>query len=190
MTNFTQYTSESAPQASQPLLQGVQKAFGFVPNLLGTLAESPSSLESYLAVSDIFEKTSLNAAERQVVLISTSIENACEYCVAAHSTIAKNFAGVDAGIVNALRNADVIPDAKLEVLAEFTRAVVRDRGFVSEHAFSEFLNAGYTKANALDVIVGIAQKTISNYSNHLANIPVDAQFAAEAWSAVGKNESA
>ena len=190
MTMFIQHTIESAPEASQPLLEGVKKAFGFVPNLLATLAEAPASVEAYLIVSDIFGKTTLNAAEQQVVLIATSIENSCEYCVAAHSTIAKNFAGVDASIVEALRDGEVLPDANLDALANFTRAVVRERGFVSEPQLNSFLSAGYTKQSALDVIVGVAQKTISNYSNHLASIPVDVQFSAETWSATDRNEAA
>jgi len=183
MTNFIQHTIESAPEASRPLLEGAQQAFGFVPNLLSTISESPSSLKSYLEVASIFEASSLTGAEQQIVLLVASIENSCEYCVAAHSVIAKNLVKVDAEIVNSLRNLQPIADAKLNILAEFTRSVVRERGFVSEQQLGVFLGVGYSRENALDIVVGVAQKTISNYSNHLANIPVDSQFAAEAWSA-------
>lgn len=183
MTNFTQHTIESAPANSQSLLEGAQKAFGFVPNLLGTLAEAPASLEAYLTISGIVEKTSLNAVEQQVVLITTSVENACEYCVAAHSFIAKNIAKADASLVEALRNDETPADAKLAVLAEFTRLVVNKRGFVSDEDVAAFIAAGYTQANVLEVVVGVAQKTISNYTNHLAKVPLDAQFSSEIWSA-------
>ncbi len=183
MTNFTQHTIDSAPQAAKAGLQGAQKALGFVPNLFATMAEAPVSLEAYNVGTTIFEKSSLNPVEQQVVLLTASIENNCEYCVAAHSVIAKNMVKADPAIVDALRNGTALPDAKLQALSDFTQAVIAERGFVADQAVEAFLNAGYTKANVLEVVVGVALKTISTYTNHLANTPLDAAFAPETWSA-------
>jgi alkylhydroperoxidase family enzyme len=75
---------ETAPEASRPLLEGAKRKNGFIPNLLGVLAEAPAALEAYISVSDLLAKSSLTAAERETVLIAASIRNGCDYCVAAH----------------------------------------------------------------------------------------------------------
>jgi len=180
MTDFTVYTLDTAPEAAKPLLQDSQKAFGFVPNLHGVLAESPQALEAYKVLSDLFGKTSLTAVERNVVWMAINVENVCHYCVPAHSMIAK-MQGVDEETVEALRNGAALKDEKLEALRKFTLQVVRQRGVVGESDVEAFLSAGFTRQNILDVIVGVAHKTLSNYANHFAQTPVDSAFAGEAW---------
>lgn len=59
MTQFTRHTTETAPAASKPLIERAQKAYGFLPNLLATMAESPAMLEGYMTLASIFDKTSL-----------------------------------------------------------------------------------------------------------------------------------
>jgi AhpD family alkylhydroperoxidase len=150
-----------------------------VPNLLGTLAESPQTLKGYLALAGLFEETSLSPEERQVVLLAVSFENACEYCMAAHSMGARR-QGVAAHVIDALRNGAALPDARLEALRVFAQAVVRQRGWAEREAES-FVEAGFTKAQLLDVVLGVAQKTLSNYVNHLAHTPLDAALEPEKW---------
>ena len=36
-------------------------------------------------------------------------------------------------------------------------------------------------ATALEVVLGVAMKTLSNYANHLLDTPTDAAFADERW---------
>jgi len=180
MTDFNLYDETNAPEASRPFLKDAKAAFGFVPNLLGTMAESPSILEGYMTLTGILNKSSLTPAERQIVLLTVSYENSCTYCVAAHTVIAKG-AGLSDEAIDAIRNGTALPDAKQEALAEFTRQVVRERGFASQDAVEAFLAAGFAKANIFDVVVGISVKTLSNYTNHLADTPVDAAFQPHAW---------
>ena len=180
MTDFTVYTETNAPEASRPTLNTAKTAFGFVPNLLGMLAESPAAVETYLTLAGLMDKTSLTPVERQVVLLTASFENTCTYCMAAHSTVAKGAGMTDDTLVG-LRAGRALADAKLNALADFTRQVVRERGFVSETDVTTFLAAGFTKANVFDVIVGVSLKTLSNYTNHIAETPVDAAFQPQAW---------
>lgn len=181
MTTFTIHTAANAPAASQPLLTAVGQKYGFVPNLFGALAEAPSALGAYIELGGALENSSLNAVEQQVVLIATSVENGCEYCVAAHSLVAKHMIKADEAIVNALRFKTAIPNAKLQALAEFTRAVVATRGNVGEKKVEAFLAAGYNKQSVLEVVLGVAMKTLSNYANNLMHTPLDAAFQPEAW---------
>ncbi len=180
MSKFTIHTLDSAPPASRPLLQHSLKAYGMIPNLHAIMAESPEHLEAYKQLHELFQHTSLSAAERNVVWLAINVEHGCHYCVPAHSWIAKA-QGLDEATLAALRENRPLPDARLETLRQFTLKLVRQRGNVSDADVETFLAAGFTERNVLDILVGLAQKVMSNYLNHLAETPVDAPFAAYAW---------
>lgn len=181
MTQFTTHTLESAPAAARPLLEAAKAKLGFIPNLYGNLAEAPAALQAYFDLSAQFEKTSLTPVERQVVLLAISTENNCEFCVAAHSLIARKMVKVPDAVVDALRASKPLPDAKLEALAQFTRAIVRDRGFVPHAALKAFLGAGFTQRQVIELVLGVAMKTLSNYANHLTGTKTNPEFSVEAW---------
>jgi uncharacterized peroxidase-related enzyme len=178
---LTVHTKDSAPDASRPLLERIAKAFGFVPNLYAVFAESPAALQGALAMSDAFSKTSLSPAEQQLVALAVSEANDCEFCMAAHSTVAKHAAKVAPTIVAAVRNREPLADAKLDGLVTFARKIVEQRGFVAEADVAAFLGAGYTKAQLIEVLFGVGMKTFNNYADHIAHTPLNDQFKAEAW---------
>lgn len=181
MTQFTQHTIETAPEASKAGLQGAKQAFGFVPNLQTYMADSPALLNSYMQAWDNFHKqTGFSPIEQQVVLITVNYEHNCTYCMAGHSTLAQMIK-MDEATLNALRQGTKIPDAKLQALREFTRKMVEHRGFVSDADIESFLAAGYTKANVLDVVAGVALKVLSNYTNHISKTPVDDFAKKNVW---------
>ena len=182
MSDYTIHTTNTAPESARPFLEGAQQKFGFVPNLLGIMAEAPATLEAYLSLADVLGRTTFTPVEQQVIALSVSLPNECEYCMAAHSGAAK-MAGISEADLEALRAGRPMPEAKLEALAQFTQAIVRDRGRVAEETVSEFLAAGFTRGQTLEVLVGVAMKTISNYTNHLALTPLDEQFQPLAWTA-------
>ena len=182
MTTFPVHSSETAPEASKPILAATQKKFGFVPNLIRVLAEAPVTAETYTPVMDIFERSSLSDAEQQTVLLSASLINECDYCMAAHSTVA-SMKNVPAEIIEALRSGTTLPDARLDALAVLTRSIVETRGWPTEAAKEAFFAAGYGTREYQEVIVGVALKTLSNYVNHAADTPLDPAFEAAKWAA-------
>ena len=182
MKDFEFHTTESAPQGSQALLRGIEKKMGFVPNLYAGLAEAPAALEGYLMLSDQLGKSSFSPAEQQVLMIAISVLNGCEFCVAAHSFIARNMIKLDSNILDALRIGAPLPDLRLEVLSGFARKIVSERGLVQDEDIAKFLNAGFTRAQVLEVVLAVSLKTLSNYANHLLDTPTNPQFAAESWS--------
>ena len=99
--SFIFHSAESAPEGSKAILDSARKKMGFVPNLYAGLAESPEILKAYVAISETFNKTSLTAREQQVVLLAVSVENGCEFCVGAHSVMARNMARVPGDVVDA-----------------------------------------------------------------------------------------
>lgn len=185
MTTFNVHTKETAQANSAELLGNAEKAFGFIPNLLGVFAESPAALKGYLTIGKIFDESSFSPTERQLVILAASRFNECHYCIAAHSVVA-DLQGAPADVVDAIRNDRPIADDKLEALRIFTTAVVEKRGWVSDDDVAAFVEAGYNKAQILEVILGISFKTLSNYANHIADTPVDDAFASRAWQPVEK----
>ena len=179
--SYTVHTVDTAPEAAKEILAGAKNAFGFLPNLLGVMATAPALVKAYVTLSRIFEETSFDATERQVVLLAANYENDCEYCIAAHSVIA-GMQKVPDAVIQAIRDNRAIPDAKLEALRRFTAAVVASRGWPSDADIQAFTSAGYGERQILEVILGIGFKTLSNYTNHVAGTPLDAAFAKAAWS--------
>jgi len=88
---------------------------------------------------------------------------------------------VDSSITEALRNETPLPTSKLEALRTFTLDLVRSRGRVDDQAVSDFLKAGFSEQNVLEIVLILAQKVMSNYTNHLANTPIDKPFQKFAW---------
>lgn len=163
------------------MLEQAAKKYGMVPNLLGELAASPATLQGYMSVGQAFQQSSLNPIEQQVVLLTASARNGCTYCMAAHSTVALG-GGMPEAILQSLRDGTTLPEERLEALRQFTLAVVERRGEVAGAPLEAFFAAGYSGPQALEVILGVAMKTISNYVNHFAETPLDPAFAGQAWS--------
>ena len=118
------------------------------------------------------------------MLLAISRANRCAYCVAAHSTAA-DIAKLPTEVTDALRAGDPLPDARLDArldaLATFTTTMVDTRGLPSRAEVEAFLAAGFNERDILQVVLAIAVKTLSNYSNHLFHTPVDPVFAHRAW---------
>jgi len=180
MAAFPVNTLDTAPDAAKPLLEATQQAFGFVPNLIGVMSSSPALTEAYLTLSGIFDKTGLTPTERQIVLLTVSRYHECHYCVAAHTAISA-MQNIPADIVDAIRNDQPIADNKLQALRQIVRLVVENRGELTENQVQQFLSAGYKISHLMDVLVGVAQKTLSNFTNHIGKTPLDDAFSEQAW---------
>lgn len=181
MTTLKIHDIASAPEGSKPLLENSQKSFGMIPGLHGVLASSPKILEAYQTLHKLFTETSFNEEELTVVWQAINVEHACHYCVPAHTGIAKMMK-VDDHITEALRNETPLENSKLEALRTMALTIVRNRGHVTQDDLDHFYEAGYGEAQVLEIILGLSQKTISNYVNHIANTPVDAGFKKYEWS--------
>ena len=174
------HTEDTAPEGSKEVLGQVKQKYGFIPNAFGVMAEAPAVVKSYVALAQFLGETSLTETERQIVLLTTSFANGCDYCMAAHSTVAQ-MQKVPSDIIDALRNNTPIGDKKLEALRRFTFEVTEKRGYPSETVLRDFLASGYTQTQILEVVLGVSFKTLSNYTNHLAKTPLDEAFKKAEW---------
>jgi uncharacterized peroxidase-related enzyme len=173
-------TVESAPEGSRANLTTATKKYGFLPNLTATLANSPALLQGYLDLDAQFNRTGFTPSERQLILLTTSTENECGYCVAAHSTIAQGMLKVAPAIVAAVRAGESLADSKLNALVTLVREIVTARGHANPETIEAFLAAGYTAQQLVEILLGVALKTVSNYLDHLIPLEIDAPFQAAA----------
>lgn len=182
MSRLPLQTIESAPEAAKTALATAEKNNGYLPNLLAVLANAPVALETYLTVSGINARSSLTLAERETVQITAAAIHGCGFCVAGHTAIATKKAGLDATIVEALRNQRPLTDAKLDAVAVFTKAVIASRGAVTDEALTAFKGAGFSDGAALEVVLGVSLATLCNFANNLGQPPLNPQLEAYRWS--------
>jgi len=180
MTEFTIHNVESSPTKSKPILEASLKNNGMIANLHGIMAEAPELLIAYQELGKLFTNTSFNKEELTVVWQTINVEHNCTYCVPAHTGIA-NMMKVDPSLTEALRNQEAMPTPKLQALQDMTLSIVRNRGNVSDEDVTAFFAAGYAQRQLLEIILGVSQKVISNYVNHIAETPVDKPFQKFSW---------
>lgn len=177
MSQFQIHTIETAPEESKEALKAVQNANGFIPNLIGVLANAPTALETYRTVGAINGRNSLTAIEREVVQITAAVVNGCGFCVAGHTKIALKLLKVPQEVVDALRaTARIETDPKLDTLARFTMAVILQKAKLTPAQLAEFFAAGFNRQNAIDVILGVSLATLCNYVNNIAETPINPEL--------------
>jgi alkylhydroperoxidase family enzyme len=166
---------ETAPDATKKLFENSLNNFGMIPNLHAVLGDEPPVLEAYQQMHRLFQETSFDSEELTVVWQTINVEHQCGYCVPAHSMIA-DMMKVDPSINKALREGTALPNEKLQVLHDTTLLILRNRGHLTEEELARFFAAGYSQKHILAILLGLSQKVISNYINHIAKTPVDDSF--------------
>ncbi|MEL6110058.1 MAG: carboxymuconolactone decarboxylase family protein [Planctomycetota bacterium] len=166
---------QQPPAGVEDVYEFYETNFGFVPNLAKAMANSPSLLRSYVDVQNHLKASAnLNQAEINVVQMAIAVENKCEYCTAGHTMAGKMFFKTPMDVMEQVRMRKAMNEPKLNSLRNFAILVYSKRGEVSPTDFQQFLDAGYTRAQALDVVACVAAKVMSNYTNSLAKTPIDA----------------
>jgi alkylhydroperoxidase family enzyme len=178
MQKFTVHTIETAPEKSKPTLCGMQEKFGFLPNIMGTMAENPVLLNGFAASFGSFHGGSLDECEKQVLLLTNAVALKCPWTIAAHSTFAIED-GVAEGDVEAMRDGQLPKHPKYAALSEITKLLLENRGNVTEAAVAKFISAGYSKAQIFEVVLGVGISMITATTTNLAATPIDDRFQAQ-----------
>lgn len=173
-------TIESAAPASREAMKALEGALGFVPNVAAVMAQSPQTLSAFLGLFTQFHHGTFSGAERQTLLLGNAVTNRSAWAVAIHSWLAKK-EGVSLEDVEALR-ADKLPsDRRLAALRRYSRELLLKRGLVDARSVEEFVEAGFTRAQTLEVVVGLAISAITNGVAGIANPPLEERLTEEAW---------
>ena len=181
-SSFIEHSIESAPPAARRFMTATRNHLGYLPAGMARMAASPQLIDGFLKLTALFENTSLEPVAREVVVMTIATRNRCHICVAMH-TARLTALGADPGLIAALRDpdrAEPLPDERLDAVRVFTVRVLDTAGDVGDLALRDFLAAGYTTQNALEVVLGVGTYTMSTLANRLTGAPVDDQLAAYA----------
>ena len=170
----------TAPEAAREALAATRRNFGMIPNLERVMANAPALLAAYGTTSELFDTASLTPIEREAVCQTANFENECDYCVPWHTYLSMQ-AKMASHDVEALRTGARLGDPKLEALRVFARQLIQNRGKVSRADLAAFFDAGYGDQQALEVVLGLALKAMSNYTNSIAGTPLDDAVKKYAW---------
>lgn len=180
MSRYPVHTLESAPAKSKPALEGLKNAFGSIPNLAASMATSPPLVTGFVAAFGNFHAGSFDAREKQTLLLTNAVANRSAWAVAFHSTLALK-EGVAAADVQAIRQGDLPADARLAALVAFDRALIERRGAVTHAEIAALQQAGFSEAQVLEVIAGLAVSVMANYAGNITEPPLEDGLKPQAW---------
>ncbi|CAI8886066.1 Alkylhydroperoxidase [Pseudomonas sp. IT-P253] len=166
MSRITTLSLEQSTDATRPLLEGMQKKIGFLPNVFKTLARAPAVLTAYLQHSVALGATSLSAKEKEAIFLATSQVNGCDYCLAAHTLFAGK-AGLSAQEILSAR------DGQLNAFSVLARQITESRGHLKSEQLEAARTAGIDDAKIIEVIAHVASQTLTNYLNNVALTEID-----------------
>lgn len=173
MTPFTIHTTETAPETSRAALAAIRQQYGFLPKLHAVLAESPVALQALDSLFELVGKGTLTPQEQQVAMLTVSAFNRCAYCMAGHTYVARSVQ-LEEDALQALRDDQPMGGhPRYRALRSFTKAVLNQQGFAGGQPLSDFIQAGFSREAALEVLVIVAAKTLANFTNNLADTPAE-----------------
>jgi AhpD family alkylhydroperoxidase len=168
MSVFTEYTIESAPAASRRAMTAVRDNFGYLPSAVARWAESPSLLDAFARINALFEGSTLDPLARETLIMTVAVRNGCDLCVSIHTPRLRS-AGASEEVITALRSGAPVTDSRLQAVRTFTTKLLDTTGQPGDDAVRAFLDAGFTRRNALEVVLGIGTYTLSTFANRLTN---------------------
>jgi alkylhydroperoxidase family enzyme len=148
---LTIHTPDTAPDEARPVLQGIADDLGFVPNVAGSVAASPTLLQAFDAMRRAVGSGDLDPIHREVsgLAVGVAVDNA--YGVAFHSTML-GVLGVDEADIERMRSGEPPADEACAAVHELARQVVLERGKVSEAVVEAAAAAGLSTAQILEVV--------------------------------------
>lgn len=171
MTRIQTINRETASTEINATLDAVKAKLGKVPNLIATFAQAPAALNAYLTLSEAVTKGRLTAKQRESLALAIGQANSCQYCLSAHSLIARG-AGLSSEAIQAARHAEA-NDEVTDGLLKLAVKIVQQRGVLSDQDFMEAQLAGVDDGLILEVIANVSLNTLTNYTNHIAQTEID-----------------
>lgn len=181
ISRFPVPTLEDLPEDIRATILAVQEKAGFIPNVFLALAHRPDEFRAFMAYHDaLMEKDSgLSKAEREMVIVATSNDNGCQYCVVAHGAIlrirAKNALIADQIAVN-YRKADIMP--RQRAMLDFAMKVSKDSRAIDDEDFATLGAHGFSEEDIWDIAAVTAFFGLSNRMASFTSMRPNAEFYA------------
>jgi uncharacterized peroxidase-related enzyme len=171
MSRIATVLSSNADAKVLTTLSQVKASLGMVPNLFATLAHAPVALDGYLSLSKTLSRGRLSAAQREILALAVGQENECQYCLSAHTFMAKAAGVSEADALKARAGDGVDPFER--ALASFAKKIVRQRGHVTDEDIENARKVGIDDDLMMEVVANVAVNTLTNYANELAGTEID-----------------
>jgi uncharacterized peroxidase-related enzyme len=162
---------ETATGRARELLDAVQAELKITPNMTRVMANSPAVLSGYLSFSGALGGGTLDAKLREQIALEVGEQNACQYCVSAHTAIGKMTGLTDSEIESAREARSAV--AKNEAALQFARTIVAKQGRIADADLSAARSAGFTDGEVAEIIAHVALNIFTNYFNNAAGVEVD-----------------
>ena len=162
---------ESAQGATAEVLNATKKKMGMVPNIVGTMANSPAVANAYLGFSGALAGGSLPAALREKIALVVGQENSCDYCLSAHTAIGKMSGLSEDDILQARRGT--ASNSQDAAAIEFARKLVANRGNVADADLEAVRSAGFGDGEIAEIVANVALNLFTNYFNHVTDPEID-----------------
>ena len=170
-TRIETLNPETTTGKSKELFDAVQNKLGFIPNLIKVFGNSPATLQSYLSLGELTASGNFSNKFREQLALAIAEENACNYCLSAHTAIGK-MNGLSSEETEQNRQG-LSTDLKTQAGLQFAQEVTRNRGQVTTEAIERVKAAGYTDGDILEIVLNVVSNTLTNYVNHIADTVVD-----------------
>lgn len=171
MSRMPLLAPDTAPVETRPLLEKTVAQLGRLPNLYAAMANAPAALAGYLAFRGELVKGTLPPALREQIALLVAEENTCVYCVSAHTFRGQKL-GLAPDTLIASRRAQSADPQTAAALA-FARALLREKGRVSDALLAETRAQGWDDAALGEIAAHVALNVFSNLFNHLAEPALD-----------------
>lgn len=162
--------SEATGEVKQ-MLDAVQSGLGMVPNFIRVLANSPAALGAFLGIHGIAGAGALDPLTRERIALAVAEQNACQYCVSAHTAIGRKV-GLDNAEMIANRSGRSA-DAKADAALAFARVLVEHKGQVSKSEFDAVRAAGHTDGEIIEIITHVAMNIFTNLLGKSTQVEID-----------------
>jgi len=171
MSRINLVTDAQANTEQQALYAAIQGQLGMVPNFLKIFANSPAALRAFLGLHGIANEGSLDPQTRERIALGLAEQNACEYCVSAHTAIGRK-AGLSNAEIEANR-AGSSQDAKASVAVKFARSLAANNGEVTTAELLEIRNAGHDDAEIVEIITHVGMNVLTNILGKASRVEID-----------------
>jgi len=169
------------PDDIRARILAVQEKSGFVPNVFLVLARRPDEFRAFFAYHDALmaRESGLSRAEREMIVVATSNDNGCQYCVVAHGAIlrirARDPLIADQVAIN-YRKADI--SERQKAMLAFAMKVSRDSRSVGDADYETLRGHGFSDEDIWDIGAVAAFFGLSNRMANMLSLRPNDEFYA------------
>jgi uncharacterized peroxidase-related enzyme len=153
------------------LYASLEKNMGKVLNIFQSMGNSPATLKAFLGLNEAASHSRLSPQLREQISLAVGEANRCQYCLSAHTAVAKKEGIPESAIAQARRAQSSNP--KENAILHFTKIVVEKRGQVTENEVAALKKAGVSDQEIVEIILLISINIFTNYFNIITDTAID-----------------